>query len=163
MKNTAVILTLALGMCGVVSKAAADTFWKEVRGWRIAHSDEYVGCVASAKYRDGTLVRIGFDGIIRKPFLNFSNSKWSSYPTGRTYEITFDTGRSGRFAGFFHTLLREGVLTFENGGLNDKFLDAVAGAASLNVRSENTLLTGLVLDGSRAALNETQVCQSQFQ
>jgi hypothetical protein len=148
-----------LGLYLSFSNAAADSFWKEVRGWRVVFSNEYVGCIATADYRDGTRIRIGFDGVIREPFINFSNRAWSSYATGVTHEITFEAGRGGRFSGYFHTLLRDGVLTFENGGVNGRFLDAFASASAMKIRHEDRLLTGLVLDGSRAALDTVLACQ----
>lgn len=143
----------------LASGAVADSFWAEVRGWRVVVSDEYAGCVASANYRGGTLIRIGFDGMIREPFINFSNRDWSAYPIGGAHEISFDAGRSGRFSGYFHMILRDGLPTFENGGVNGKFLDAFAAASAIKIRQDDRLLTGLVLDGSRAALDAVLACQ----
>lgn len=138
--------------------AYADFVIDEVRGWQIIVSDEYKGCISAARYRDGTVVRFGFDGLSGAQFLNLSNQAWSAYPTKQYFELKFDFDRAGTFSGFFHTVLRGGLVTFENGELTRAFLDAFAASARVRVSIEGRALTSLELSGTRSALSKLNDC-----
>jgi hypothetical protein len=142
----------------LVNSAHADFVVDEVRGWQIIVSDEYKGCISAARYRDGTIVRFGFDGLSGAQFLNLSNQAWSAYPTKQNFELRFDFDRAGTFSGYFHTVLRGGWVTFENGELTRVFLDALAASARVRVSVEGRALTSLELSGTRSALSKLNDC-----
>ena len=55
-----------------------DIPWQEFQDWTVFQSRVYKGCVAKASYQNGTTVRLGYDGIIKSYFVNFSNARWSN-------------------------------------------------------------------------------------
>jgi hypothetical protein len=133
--------------------------WENFPGWSIFVSTVYQGCVAVAAYQDGTTVRFGFDGMVHDYFVNFSNAKWRSYPLGRDYELRFDLGRSNGFNGFFHTIERDGLMSFESGNIKTSFIDTLAAASGIRIFDNEQLIASLSLTGSRRAINSMVECQ----
>ena len=142
--------------------AFADRIVGNDGGWDILVSDEYQGCVARAGYRDGTVVTFGVDGVSRERFINFSNRSWN-YPTNQNYEVDFDMAGMGRFSGYFHTVLRNNMTTFENGELNDKFISTFQAAAGMSMLVEGKRLTNFSLLGTSAAFNAVFQCENALQ
>lgn len=128
-------------------------------GWDILISDEYRGCVARAGYRDGTVVTFGVDGMSHERFINFSNQNWD-YPLNQIYKIDFDMAGMGRFSGYFHTVLRDNKMTFENGELSDKFISTFEAASGMSMLVDGKYLTNFSLLGTSAAFNAVLQCES---
>lgn len=136
-----------------------DIVWQKFQDWTVFQSHVYKGCVASASYQNGTTVRLGFDGIIKGYFVNFSNPKWSNYQLNKVFELEFSLNGSRNFKGFFHTIERDSSLTFETGEIKISFLGALAEARSFNISEEGNKLAALSLIGSRRALTSMVECQ----
>lgn len=136
-----------------------DVVWQKFQDWTVVQSKIYKGCVASASYQNGTTVRLGFDGIIKGYFVNFSNPKWSNYQLNKVFELEFSLIGSRNFKGFFHTIERERLPTFETGEIKVSFLDALAEARSFRISEEGNQLVTLSLAGSRRALMSMVECQ----
>ena len=149
---------LALGLAAS-QQVKADQYFGERGAWTIRFSDEFKGCVATASYKNGTSFTFGIDGITKNQFMNFSNADWDNFPLNQNYEVRFILGRYNSFNGYFHTVKRNGLPTFENGELSDKFVDAIAGASDMNMQVEGRKLAGFSLQGTRAAFEQVFACQ----
>jgi hypothetical protein len=156
----------ALGVFVFAFSAAAqaqtierDIPWQSFQDWNVFQSSVYKGCVATASYQNGTTVRLGFDGIIKGYFVNFSNHKWSDYEMMKNIELEFVLDGSRSFRGYFHTIQRDRMATFETGGIKMAFLDGLAAANSFRIREGRTQLAALSLSGSRRALNSMMECE----
>lgn len=137
----------------------SDRSWENFTGWSVFASSEYQGCVALASYQDGTTVRLGYDGISKDYFFNLSNNKWRSYPLKKDFELRFELGRGRVLSGFFHTVVRDNLATFEIGNVKGSFLDEIAAASGFRIFEEDNQLASLSLIGSRRALNSMIECQ----
>ncbi len=140
----------------------ADRSWENLPGWRVIASTEYQGCVAIASYQDGSTVRLGYDGIAKDYFFSISNMKWRSYPLQKDYELRFDLGRGRTLSGFFHTVTRDALPTFEIGNVKGSFLDDIAAASGIRIFEEDIQMASLSLSGSRRALNSMIECQQSI-
>lgn len=138
----------------------ADEMLGEVRGWKIIYSDEYQGCIARGAYQDGTVIIFGYDGISNAQFLSFGNSNWGKFPINQNYKINFDVVGHSIFSGFFHSVLRKNIPTFENGNVTDVFIEAIAAASTMKMFVESDYLTSFSLRGTRAAFQAAIDCQS---
>jgi len=136
-----------------------DIPWQNFQDWTVFQSRVYKGCVATASYQNGTTVRLGYDGIIKSYFVNFSNRRWSNYPLMKVFELEFSLDGSRNFKGFFHVIERDGMPTFETGEIKIAFLDALAAANGFRIREDGTQLVALSLSGSRRALNSMVECE----
>lgn len=157
-------ILFTLGLLTNVSNASAqnissDRTWENFSGWKVFVSVEYQGCLASASYQDGTTVRLGYDGIVRDYFFNISNNKWRSYPLRKDFELNFELSRGRVVSGFFHTVLRDNLVTFEIGNVKESFLEEIAAASGIKIFEEDNQLASLSLIGSRRALNSMVECQ----
>jgi hypothetical protein len=131
-------------------------------GWTVlGRLSEYKGCVAQARFVDGTIVRYGHDGISNQKFLNFSNLAWGGGDEGSPHDLTLNFGRNGSFSVEASFRYREGLPTFEIGGLNERFIDVFSAASSLAVLRRGVLLTRrpLSLSGTRKASRILEQCQ----
>ena len=161
------VFVYALSLVGIAASSlsvsaqtvASDRPWESFTGWKIYVSTEYQGCVAIVSYQDGTTVRLGYDGIARDYFFNISNMKWRSYPLRKDYELRFELGRGRLLSGFFHTVMRDELPTFEIGNVKAGFLDDIAAASGIRIFEEDIQLASLSLVGSRRALNSMVECQ----
>jgi hypothetical protein len=157
-----VLSCLAAAACTVTASAQTieqDIPWQTFQDWTVFQSRVYKGCVATASYQNGTTVRLGFDGIIKSYFVNFSNQRWSNYQVMKIFELEFVLDGSRNFKGFFHVIERGGMPTFETGEIKIAFLDALAAAHSFRIREDGTQLVALSLSGSRRALNSMIDCE----
>ena len=94
-------------VCTVTASAQTieqDLPWQNFQDWNVFQSRVYKGCVATASYQNGTTVRLGFDGIIKSYFVNFSNRRWSNYQMMKVVELEFSLDGSRNFKGFFHVI-----------------------------------------------------------
>jgi len=152
----------AFAIGSVVGSTSALAQYDQVGAWTImGRSSEYKGCVARARYNDGTILRFGHDSISNQKFLNMSNSIWTGETLNSPQDITMDFGRYGRFSVEATFRQRDGMPTFEIGGLNDGFLDVFSAASSLAIIHKGMLLTRrpLNLAGTRRATRALQQCQ----
>ena len=124
-----------------------DVPWQNMQDWNIYQSRVYKGCVAVARYQDGTTVRLGYDGITRGYFVNFSNPRWTGYEMLKNNELQFVLDGSRSFKGYFHMIERDRLPTFETGGVNVSFLEAIAAANGFRIREGNVQLAALSLSG----------------
>ena len=151
--------TLSVDLCHAQSIERDASWLSLAQGWEIVQSATYKGCVAIAKYKDGTTFRFGFDGIVKDYFVNFSNFKWDGYKDNETFDLQFLLGRGGRFHGSFRTTTREGMPTFESGNIKIAFIEALANASAFRIVQDRRILTGLTLGGSRRAFESMTECQ----
>lgn len=156
------IAYLALYIASVIysSNLKADEILGEVRGWKIIYSDEYRGCIARGSYQDGTVVIFGYDGISNSQFVSFGNQNWSRFPINQNFKINFDVIGHSIFSGYFHSVFRRGVMTFENGSVTDVFIEALAAASTMKMYVEADYISTLSLRGTRAAFQAAIECQS---
>jgi len=70
------ILSLCL-VSAAHAELSIDKRFGEVSGWTIGFSEGISGCLAAAKYKDGTTVWLGF-GDKAKAYIAFTNPNWKS-------------------------------------------------------------------------------------
>ena len=154
-----VIAALACASQASAQEIEKDIPWQKFQDWTVIQSRVYKGCVATASYQNGTTVRLGYDGIIKSYFVNFSNRRWSNYQLMKIFELEFALDGSRNFKGYFHVIEREGMPTFETGEIKVAFLEALAAASSFRIREDGAQLVALSLSGSRRALNSMIDCE----
>src|SRR5512132_1467304 len=98
-----------------------DKAFREVSGWTIGFSEDTAGCVAAAKYKDGTTIWLGF-GDDTNAYIEFTNPKWQSINRDGEYQLRLITGRRG-WVGTFLGFERTGEKGVYSIGLKAEFLD----------------------------------------
>lgn len=156
-----VLALAALSSLGATSRASAqlslDEDVRQIRGWDVGYTRGLNGCVANARFTDGTGVWIGFSQK-HGSFIAFTNDKWLSIEPNNNYRLEvraqgYGVWR-GTFVGFAHTTGR-GLI---NGGLKTEFLIDFARAGGMTVSYDNRVITRVSLAGSRAAIEEALAC-----
>ncbi|MEH3144932.1 MAG: serine protease [Methylobacterium frigidaeris] len=134
-----------------------DKVVDKVSGWSIGVSKATSGCVAAASYQDGTTVWIGFDGEKDEAFLAFTNARWRSIDSDRSYGIGILTGR-GRWKGRFTGLERSNEKGLFQSGLKKSFVLDLTRAGGLDVIFEGKSIARLSMAGSADAIGAMAEC-----
>ena len=158
------IACLTFAVCSLTGEPRAqavdqDVPWQIIQDWSIYQSRVYKGCIATARYQDGTQLRLGYDGIVRGYFVNLSNPRWTGYENLKNYELFFVMDGSRSFRGYFHMIERDRFPTFETGGVNLGFLEGIAAANGVIVRLNDFQIASMSLSGSRRALSSMVDCE----
>jgi len=153
------ILSLCL-VSAAHAELSIDKRFGEVSGWTIGFSEGISGCLAAAKYKDGTTVWLGF-GDKAKAYIAFTNPNWKSIERDGEYELGLVTGRK-RWVGKFVGFEREGEKGVFSSGLKAEFLEDFAVSGGVRVFLNQRSVSALSLAGSRNALSEVISCQKEY-
>ena len=163
--SPAAVLTAALlsATPAFASSAAptltVDKSFGKVAGWSIGYSGSAGGCLAAARYGDGTTVWFGFGGARNNAYLAFTNARWRSIEPGQSYDVHLrargGSNWQGSFAGFDH----DGERGLFESGLKDKFVADLSEAGGLSVEWDGRQIASLSLVGSSEALAAVVGCQ----
>ena len=138
---------------------AVDKSFGKVAGWSIGYSQSAGGCLAAARYGDGTTVWFGFGGARNNAYLAFTNARWRSVEPGQSYDLHLrargGSNWHGSFAGFDH----DGERGLFESGLTDKFIADLSEAGGLSVEWDGRQIASLSLVGSSDALAAVVGCQ----
>ena len=138
-----------------------DKKFGEISGWAIGFNESMGGCLAAAKYKDGTTVWLGFRGDENKTYIAFTNPRWQSIEVDGGYELQLVMGRriwNGKFIGLERTN-EKGVYSL---GLKSEFISELGNSGGVRVLINRKPVSALSLDGSRDALVATANCQKKY-
>jgi hypothetical protein len=127
------------------------------QGWRVGFSQSSAGCVATARYRDGTRVWLGVSAKIGR-FIAFSNPSWRSIEDGGVYEIHVHPrgGRRWRIDVVGVQMGQDrGIMS---GSIKLDVMEDIAHAAGFAVELAGRRIFGGELSGSRRALTTAFSC-----
>jgi S1-C subfamily serine protease len=133
------------------------------RGWRVGFTQWGAGCVAAARYNDGTTVWMGFSAKFGR-FIAFTNPAWKSIEVGSQYQIQMRGNGTREWRGLYTGFQRggdeKGIIS---GSLKQEVLEDFARASGFVVSLAERRLVGVELSGSRNALVRTLDCFRQNQ
>jgi S1-C subfamily serine protease len=133
------------------------------RGWNVGFTRWGAGCVAAARYNDGTTVWMGFSAKFGR-FIAFTNPAWKSIEVGSQYEIQMQARGTrqwrGLYVGFQRGSDEKGIIS---GNLKQEVLADFARASAFAVSLSGRRLVGIELSGSRNALVSALDCYRQNQ
>lgn len=129
----------------------------DVRGWDVGYTRGLNGCLAMAKFTDGTGVWVGFSQKYGA-FIAFSNDKWQSIEASRDYRLEVRAQGYGLWRGNFSGFTQGSGRGLINSGLKTQFLIDFARAGGMTVSYDNRVITRVSLAGSRAAIEEALAC-----
>jgi hypothetical protein len=161
-RSSAVAATLAclLSPSATHAELRIDKSFGSVSGWNIGFSEDVAGCLAAAKYKDGTTIWLGF-GDHSNAYIAFTNPNWQSIAQNGEYQLRMMTGRRlwvGTFSGFERT----GEKGVYSSGLKAEFLDDFASSGGVRIFLNRKPLSALSLAGSSDAVNQVVSCQKKF-
>jgi hypothetical protein len=151
---------VALIALGSVAEAEDSETWGSVRGWDIMIDASLGnGCFIYTKYRDGTILRLGFDKSAGNSYILVGHQDWDKIEKDGSYDITL---RMDRAAPWHATA--SGVVLGSLPGLiahtdDTNFLVDFAKKRNLTVEYRGDTIAKLSLSGTFAALTEMLNCQ----
>lgn len=139
------------------AQLALDEDVRDIRGWEVGYTRGLNGCVATAKFTDGTGVWVGFSQK-HGAFIAFTNDKWQSIDQNASYRLEVRAQGQGLWRGTFVGFEHGSGRGLINGGLKTEFLIDFARAGGMTVSYDNRVITRVSLAGSRAAVEEALAC-----
>jgi hypothetical protein len=133
------------------------------RGWNVGFTQWGAGCVAAARYNDGTTVWMGLSAKFGR-FVAFTNPAWKSIEVRAQYEIQMRGNGTrqwrGLYTGFQRGSDEKGIIS---GSLKQEVLEDFARASAFTVLLSERRLANIELSGSRNALVRAVDCFRQNQ
>lgn len=161
------VLTLSFSASTNLGSAAADETvrWKSVGDWYVGVDTTVgYGCFLMAEYKEGSVLRIGFDKSNGGGYLFVANERWESIEIGKDYGLVLEFDNKGAwdapatgfaFEGSEHPFLY--VQFYES-----DFLTEFMSSHNLNVEYQREKIATLSLRGSYKAAQEMLNCQKQI-
>jgi len=131
-----------------------------VRGWNIGYSQGFAGCLAASRFNDGTTVWFGHS-LKKEYFLAFTSSNWQALKAGTNYKLQMRFPSLGKWHGSFLAFEFGEAKGVFLGNLKEEFMEQFAGGSALRLYASDTRMTGVRLDGTRAALAAVNRCKEQ--
>jgi hypothetical protein len=135
--------------------------WGEVDAWTVLtdpnHRD---GCATETGYSDGTYFRMGFIHKGKKAYIATFSPAWAQIDHNKKFpvEIALD---ADTFEGTAHRVKLNGVHGAKIKFDNPEFLTDIANKNKMTISTNGTQVVSIGLKGSKAALEQTIVCQSE--
>ncbi len=126
------------------------------QGWAVGFSEGGSGCIATARYKDGTRVWLGVSARSGR-YIAFSNPAWRSIVEGGGYEVRMLAGGSSWRVETEGLLLTDGP-TIISRNIKLEVLEDIAHASSFSLELAGRKIFGGELSGSRRALNLAFQC-----
>lgn len=157
-------IAVLLASCAALSQAAQAKSWLDadesvgkVRGWEIGYSQGFAGCLARTSFTDQTTVWFGHS-LKKSYFVAVANPNWQTLKAGSTYKLNVMLPKFGKWNGSFVAFDYGGTKGVFLGNLKDEFMEQVAAAPAFRLFASETRMAGIVLNGSRAALQAVREC-----
>jgi len=159
----AVLLVVTGGIAEAGTAYTIDREVDTVRGWTIGANAVRQGCFASATFKSGTSIELGFDMRKDSSFMVFANESWDKVRVGAQYklELVYDGHKrwNGRAVGIrigkLYGLALEGV--------KSEFVVDFARYETVQVNYNGKRLDGFNLAGTRAAVQASISCSQDVQ
>jgi S1-C subfamily serine protease len=142
---------------GAAAQLSLDADIVNVRGWDVGYTKTMNGCVATAKFTDGTEVWTGFSQKYGA-FLAFTNDKWQSINPNGNYQLDVRAQGYGVWRGAFAGFAQGSGRGLISANLKTDFLLDFARAGGMTVAYQGRDITRVSLSGSRAAIEEALAC-----
>jgi hypothetical protein len=148
-------------MLGTAGALAQETgLWHSVGDWQVrVDSSLGHGCFMAASYKNGDVVRLGFNNSDDTSYLVLGNVKWRSLEEGKYYPVAlqFDAGPAIPWTG----MVTDGdFLSFQFSNMN--VWQAFARSSVLTVLYQGSIVTQLPLTGTYAAVQVVRQCNREF-
>lgn len=156
-------LSLFLFSIVATSAFAEDSiFWKSVGNWDV-FVDPSMGnaCYAVVSYRDGTILRLGFDFTTdqRSIYIGFGSESWRSLEIGKDYDIVIQFDQNPIWKATA-TAVSVGPVNYLKASTTDtNFIVEFSRKHAVRAWFEGRQITSLTLSGSAAAISEMLDCQ----
>lgn len=157
-------IAVLLASCAVLSQAVQAKSWLDadesvgkVRGWQIGYSQGFAGCLARASFTDQTTVWFGHS-LKKSYFVAVANPNWQTLKSGSIYKLNVTLPKFGKWNGSFIGFNYGGMKGVFLGNLKEAFIEQVAAAPAFRLFAAETRMAGVVLNGSRAALQAVRDC-----
>lgn len=156
-------IVLGAALCRPAAAGILDIDEKvgSTEGWSIGYSTSAPGCLASAKFSDGTTVWLGAVTKEDTFFLALTNPDWASIENGKSYSLRFSFVGAGRWQGKFDGLTRGGEKGVIASGLKEGFVVSLIRSPGVAVSLGQNTFAKLSLQGSPAAFAAIMKCQSE--
>ena len=166
-----IITAIAAGVLAAASAAAwpavaADdgtAAWSQVGGWQI-RVDRSIGdgCFALQGYRDGSVLRLGFDMTRKAIYLVVGNDNWRSIELGKLYHIDFVFDGAARYSGDFRGVRLGHAVFLAGTSLTFDFTRDFMERSAVRIYYRGALIGNLSLRNTYAAVGEVIHCQQEI-
>ena len=161
MSSVATVAMTVASLSGTPAQAAESSFYNQLGDWRIM-VDQTLGngCFAYAAYKQGSVIRLGFDKKNGGIFMLFGNANWEHMDVGQSYPMRFLFDNDGYFDGE-PTVVKMGEHTYLYIKTHGEFMGEFARRNSLKIimKSNGKQLMHVSLTGTYAAAVEVLRCQ----
>jgi hypothetical protein len=156
----------AFGFFGLLLVSSSTTIvqeaglWGSVGNWQVrVDSSLGHGCFMAAPYRNGGVVRLGFNNKSDTSYLLLGNTHWLELEKGTHYTVSlqFDGSPTVQLVGI---ATDSGFLAFQFG--DTRILHAFAEKTKLNISYQGDMIAQLALTGTYAAMQVLRECNRQF-
>ena len=137
--------------------------WGKVGGWQI-RVDRSIGdgCFALQGYRDGSVLRLGFDMTRKAIYLVLGNGNWRSIELGKLYHIDFVFDGAARYSGDFRGVRLGRAVFLAGTSLSFDFTRDFMERNAVRIYYRGTLIGNLSLRDTYAAVGEVLHCQQEI-
>jgi hypothetical protein len=161
----AAALAVAASMAARPATAGDDgtAAWGSVGGWRI-RVDRSIGngCFALQGYRDGSVLRLGFDMTRKAIYLVLGNASWRSIELGKLYRIDFVFDGATRYSGDFRGVRLGGSTFLAGTSLSFDFTRDFMERNEVRIYYRGAMVGDLSLRNTYAAVAEVVHCQQEI-
>jgi hypothetical protein len=156
----------AFGFFGLLLVSSSTTIaleaglWGSVGNWQVrVDSSLGHGCFMAAPYRNGGVVRLGFNNNSDTSYLLLGNTHWLELEKGTHYAVSlqFDGSPTVRLIG---VATDSGFLAFQFD--DTSILNAFAEKTKLNISYQGDMIAQLALTGTYAGMQMLRECNRQF-
>lgn len=165
MRKIALAALLLLGFHQPGMADDTSPLWSNSGEWQIrVDATLGNGCFMLAGYRQGELVRLGFDNLDRVGYLMLANPvQWQSLVVGQKYTVTlaFDGLQAPPWTGIVK-VMGSGLKMITFPFNNPNFFQSFADHAVMTVYYNGRQISILPLQGTQAAINALIDCNKQF-
>ncbi|MGB0695969.1 MAG: hypothetical protein ACPGOY_10005 [Rhodospirillaceae bacterium] len=165
-RHLAMALTLAgVTALGSVGSAQAQSLepWGSAEGWDIMVDPSLGnGCLITAEYQDGSVVRIGFDRTVGGGYVTVFNENWGYLEDGAIYPVSFDLDDQpyeGEAKGLYLGEVPGADIAFDN----PDFLFDIAKKYTMTIYNmDGAEVLAIDLAGTYVALEGALECQEEM-
>lgn len=160
---TAVLAAASAAASPAVAADDGTAAWGKVGGWQI-RVDRSIGdgCFALQGYRDGSVLRLGFDMTRKAIYLIVGNDDWRSIELGKLYHIDFVFDGTARYSGDFRGVRLGHAVFLAGTSLSFDFTRDFMERSAVRIYYRGALISNLSLRDTYAAVGEVIHCQQEI-
>ena len=161
--SAALLVAASAAASPAVAADDGTAAWGKVGGWQI-RVDRSIGdgCFALQGYRDGSVLRLGFDMTRKAIYLVVGNDNWRSIELGKLYRIDFVFDGAARYSGDFRGVRLGGAVFLAGTSLTFDFTREFMERNAVRIYYRGTPISNLSLRNTYAAVGEVIRCQQEI-